>query len=55
MKEQRHDWGRSCEWIGMRFEADSALVAGEGCHGDPQGCFRENLLPTVWPSGALKS
>ena len=39
----------------MWFKADAALLAGEGCPGHPQDSFRENVFPTVWPSGLLTS
>jgi hypothetical protein len=39
----------------MWFEADSALRAGEGFHGHSKSSFRENVFPTVWPSGPLTS
>ena len=39
----------------MWFEADSALLAGGGCPGHAKSSFRENVFPTVWPSGLLTS
>ena len=47
-------WGGSAEGAVVRLAA-GVLRAGSCCCGHPEGPFRENVFPTVWPSGILTS